>query len=273
MATDKQRVVETHRLTRVYGDGGLVRALDGVDLDVYAGEFVAIVGPSGSGKSTLLNVLGALDRPSSGEVIINGTPLSKVRNLDVFRSRTVGFVFQMHNLIPTLTALENIEVPMYEVTWNPRARRRRAVELLGLVGLSKRGKFLPNQLSGGERLRVAIARALANSPAIMLADEPTGNLDTQNTAEIMHLLQRINAEQGTTILAVTHNHEVASGTQRVITLRDGRIAGDVRLGDPFDRDLFDFKQSPLGRAIVSGAHVPEDLRAVAPALRRALERV
>jgi ABC-type lipoprotein export system ATPase subunit len=273
MTSDRRLVVETHKLTRVYGDGGEVRALDGVDLDVNAGEFLAIVGPSGSGKSTLLNILGALDRPSSGAVIINGTSLAKLRNLDGFRSRTVGFVFQMHNLIPTLTALENVEVPMYEVTWNPRARRRRAVELLERVGLHKRGGFLPNQLSGGERQRVAIARALANNPAIVLADEPTGNLDTQNTADIMRLLQRINTEQGTTIIAVTHNHEVASSTQRVITLRDGRIAEDVRLSDPFDRDLFDFKQSPLGRAIVAGVDLPGDLADIAPQLRRAFERV
>ena len=168
-AEDKPIVVETRDLTRVYGDGGQVRALDGVSFTVRAGEFVAIVGPSGSGKSTLLNLLGALDRPTLGEVIINGKPLSRIRNLDRLRSRAIGFVFQMHNLIPTLTAAENVEVPLHETMWNPLARRHRAAELLEVVGLSPRRNYLPGQMSGGERQRVAIARALANRPALVLA--------------------------------------------------------------------------------------------------------
>jgi ABC-type lipoprotein export system ATPase subunit len=268
-------VVETHKLTKMYGDGTDVKALDAVDLEVNAGEFVAIVGPSGSGKSTLLNLLGALDRPTSGEVIINGTPLSKVRNLDKFRSHTVGFVFQMHNLIPALTALENVEVPLHASMWNPIQRKHRAEQLLDLVHLSHRRHYLPGQMSGGERQRVAIARALANHPALVLADEPTGNLDTQNTADIMKLLQEINATQGATIIAVTHNHEVASATGRVITLRDGRIHSDVRVGSAFDRDLIDLKNSSLGRAIEANEieALPADVKSIAPALKDLFARL
>ncbi|MFN8474011.1 MAG: ABC transporter ATP-binding protein [Anaerolineae bacterium] len=266
-------VVETHALTKVYGNGHQVRALDGVDMIVRAGEFIAIVGPSGSGKSTLLNMLGALDRPTSGEVIINGTPLSKVRNLDRFRSQTVGFVFQIHNLIPTLTALENVEVPMYETKLHGRKRRARAEELLTLVGLGQRLGFLPSKLSGGERQRVAIARALANRPAIILADEPTGNLDSHNTQEIMGLLNDLNRSQGTTLLVVTHNHEVARATRRIITIRDGKVQRDIRLRTVFDSDLYDLKSSTLGEAIMSGEGVPDELRDIAPQLRAALERV
>lgn len=272
-AEDEPSVIETRDLTRVYGDGGQVRALDGVSFKVRAGEFVAIVGPSGSGKSTLLNLLGALDRPTSGDVIINGKSLSRIRNLDRLRSRAIGFVFQMHNLIPTLTAAENVEVPLQETMWNPLARRHRAAELLEVVGLSPRRNYLPGQMSGGERQRVAIARALANRPALVLADEPTGNLDTQNTADIMRLLQEINVRQGATIIAVTHNHEVASATGRIITLRDGRIQSDVAVTTAFDRDLIDFKESPLGRAIVEGAALPPEYQRLGDALREALRRM
>jgi ABC-type lipoprotein export system ATPase subunit len=224
-------VVETRQLTKIYGDGSAVRALDAVELVVRAGEFLAIVGPSGSGKSTLLNLLGALDRPTSGEVIINGMSLSQVRDLDHFRSQTVGFVFQMHNLIPTLTARENVEVPMYETKLSGAQRRARTQELLALVGLAQRMNYLPNQMSGGERQRVAIARALANRPAIVLADEPTGNLDSKNTAEIMSLLAELNRAQGMTLIAVTHNLEVARAVRRVISIRDGKIQSDVDVRD------------------------------------------
>ena len=266
-------VVETQKLVKVYGDGDEVRALDEVNLVVHAGEFVAIVGPSGSGKSTLLHILGALDRPTSGEVIINGKPLSKVRNLDRFRSQTVGFVFQLHNLIPTLTAQENVEVPLYESRLGGSKRRARARELLALVGLSHRMHFLPNQMSGGERQRVAIARALANHPAIVLADEPTGNLDSKTTTEIMRLMNEVNRTQGTTLIAVTHNHEVASATRRIITLRDGKIQSDVLVRDSYERDLIDFKSSPLGQAILANEELPGKYQEVAPRLRQLLERV
>ncbi len=165
-------IVETRDLIKVYGDGAQVRALDGVSLRIERGEFVSVMGPSGSGKSTLLNMLGALDRPTEGTVLVNGQDMAKVRNLDTFRARTVGFIFQMHNLIPTLTARENVEVPMRGQPIGARKRHRRAKELLELVGLADRVNHLPNQLSGGERQRVAIARSLANQPAIVLADEP-----------------------------------------------------------------------------------------------------
>lgn len=248
MATS-DAIVETRELTKLYGDGTQVRALDGVNLVVGRGEFVAIVGPSGSGKSTLLNLIGALDRPTSGDIIIDGKSLSQVRDLDRFRSQTVGFVFQTHNLIPTLTARENVEIPLYESTLSEGKRRARAGELLNLVGLGKRMHFLPNQLSGGERQRVAIARALANHPAIVLADEPTGNLDSKNTTEILGLVSELNRTQGTTCIVVTHNHEVARATRRIITLRDGRIQRDIAITSAFDGDLYDLKSSALGQAI------------------------
>ena len=266
-------VIETRGLTKIYGEGVEIRALDSVDLAVRRGELIAIVGPSGSGKSTLLNMIGALDRPTSGEVIVNGTPLSQVRDLDRFRNRTVGFIFQTHNLIPTLTARENVEVPMVEAGLRAAERRRRALELLGLVGLAQRAEFMPNQLSGGERQRVAIARALANQPAILLADEPTGNLDSQNTQEIMALLAELNSSQGTTLLLVTHNHEVAQKAGRVITFRDGTIQHDVVLHSVFESELFDFKSSALGQAILSGEPLPDALRKLAPQLRELLEHV
>jgi putative ABC transport system ATP-binding protein len=267
-------VVETRDLTKVYaGDGEAVRALDGVNLVVRAGEFIALVGPSGSGKSTLLNMIGALDQPSSGEVIIEGTPLGQVRDLDRFRGQTIGFVFQVHNLIPTLTARENVEVPMYETRTSGAVRRARAVELLALVGLGKRVDFLPNQLSGGERQRVAIARALANRPAIILADEPTGQLDSKTTADIMELLTELNQAQGTTLIVVTHNHEVACAARRMITIRDGAIQRDVTFRTPFERELLDFKSSPLGQALLRNQDLPGELREVAPQLRALLDRV
>ncbi len=270
--TENTLVVETRDLVKLYGDGAQVRALDGVNMKVSAGEFLSIVGPSGSGKSTLLNLLGALDRPTSGDIIINGVSLARVRDLDHFRRQMVGFVFQTHNLIPTLTARENVEVPMQGSLLGAGKRRARADELLGLVGLGQRKDFLPNQLSGGERQRVAIARALANRPAILLADEPTGNLDSQTTADIMRLLAELNRTQGATLLVVTHNHEVARATRRVITLRDGRIQQDVAVKSAFDSDWLDFKSSSLGQAILQGGCVPEQLHELAPQLRALLEK-
>ncbi len=266
-------ILETRGLSRVYGEKVPVKALDGVDLQIRKGEVVAIVGPSGSGKSTLLNLIGALDRPTAGEVIVDGTPLSRVRNLDRFRGRTIGFIFQSHNLLPTLTARENVEVPMYELPLRPGQRRARAKELLALVGLAERGDHLPNQLSGGERQRVAIARALANSPSILLADEPTGNLDSKNTADVVALLGRLNREQGVTMVIVTHNTEVAAAAQRVITFRDGKILRDVSMSNELERELLELKRSPLGQAILRGDHLPPALAEVAPVLHELLERV
>jgi ABC-type lipoprotein export system ATPase subunit len=266
-------VLETRQLTRVYGERVPVTALNGVDLRIRAGEVAAIVGPSGSGKSTLLNLIGALDRPSSGEVIVDGTPLSQVRDLDRFRGRTIGFIFQSHNLLPTLTARENVEVPMYELPLRPAQRRARASELLELVGLAKRGSHLPNQLSGGERQRVAVARALANRPAIVLADEPTGNLDTKTTADIMALLGDLNRQQGVTLVIVTHNTEVAAAAQRVITIRDGRIQRDVAMSNVLEQELLELKSSALGQAILRGDELPPELAEIAPRLHELLERV
>jgi ABC-type lipoprotein export system ATPase subunit len=252
MTTTTESIVETRDLMKVYGDGAEVRALDGVNLIVHEGEFLAVMGPSGSGKSTLLNMIGALDRPTSGQVIVNGQDLATVKDLDRFRARAVGFVFQMHNLLPTLSALENVEVPMYGQPISSRARRKRAVELLEQVGLGDRLHFLPAQLSGGERQRVAIARSLANEPAIVLADEPTGNLDSQSGAEVMAVLQELNRTRGMTIIVVTHDRAVARATQRRVTLQDGRIVDDHLVGDPFLEDLREFARTRLGEMIMAG---------------------
>jgi putative ABC transport system ATP-binding protein len=245
-------LIETQGLTKLYGDGEQVRALDRVDLAIGAGEMVAVMGPSGSGKSTLLNMVGGLDQPTSGQVVINGKDLAKVRNLDTFRAQTVGFVFQLHNLLPTLTAVENVEVPMRGQPIRHRLRRERARELMGLVGLSDRMNHLPSQLSGGQRQRVAIARALANRPCLILADEPTGNLDTTAGEEIMNLLADLNVSQGTTIIVVTHDRRVARATDRILTMRDGRITDDHRVVDPLTEDLRELGRSRLGQRLLSG---------------------
>jgi len=208
-------------LVKTYPDGD-VRAVRGASVAVAAGEFVAVTGPSGCGKSTLLHLLGGLDRPDAGEVSFRGEPLSRM-DLDAFRARRLGFVFQSFHLIPTLTAVENVQVPMFESDL-PRPRRAgRARELLEVVGLSHRAGHLPRRLSVGERQRVAIARALANEPALLLADEPTGNLDSSTQAEVLDLLARLRAERGLTLLVVTHGDEVARAADRVVRMKDGRI--------------------------------------------------
>jgi ABC-type lipoprotein export system ATPase subunit len=277
MTDEKRIVVETNNLTKIYGDGDGVRALDGVSFTIHAGEFVAVMGPSGSGKSTLLNILGALDRPTSGVCKVNDQDLAKVKDLDRFRSKTVGFVFQLHNLIPTLTALENVEVPLQEEKMNDGARRKRAEELLNLVSLSDRVHFMPSQLSGGQRQRVAIARALANHPAIILADEPTGNLDSKSTDEIMDLLRNLNREHGTTFIIVTHNPAVARAADRIVTVRDGKIRRDEKIDNVYLEDLREFKESALGHAILDG-NVPQELNGigmdkVAPQVKEVLEKI
>ncbi|MBN1872657.1 MAG: ABC transporter ATP-binding protein [Anaerolineae bacterium] len=246
-------IIETRHLTKIYGNGTeKIHALDGVSVQIAPGEFVAVMGPSGSGKSTLLNMLGALDRPTEGQILVNGQDLKKIRNLDRFRARTVGFVFQLHNLIPTLNSLENIEVPMVGQMSGGRKRRQRARELLGLVDLADRARHLPNQLSGGQRQRVAIARALANQPALILADEPTGNLDSQSGADVIKLLRKLNQELGTTIIIVTHDPAVARQTDRVLVMRDGNIADDHQVGHPFEEDLKEFRDSGLGQSLLAG---------------------
>jgi ABC-type lipoprotein export system ATPase subunit len=218
----KKPLLRVVGVSRTYDDGA-VHALSDVSLIVELGEYVAIMGPSGSGKSTLLNLLGTLDRPSSGEIYFEGQPLSKLPHLDKFRSHTLGFVFQSFYLLPTLTALENVQIPMFEGTLRRRERVRRAEELLATVGLAHRAKHLPSKLSVGERQRVAIARALANAPRLLLADEPTGNLDSTSGAGVLDLFDQLHREQGLTLIVITHGTEVAARAGRTITIRDGRI--------------------------------------------------
>ena len=255
---DNDFVVVAENLGKIYGDGGTVRALDGVNLKIRRGEMLAVMGPSGSGKSTLLNILGALDLPSSGTISVAGQDISQMKDLDGFRSKTVGFVFQLHNLIPTLTTLENVEIPLYEEKIDTASRRKRAEKLLRVVGLSDRKDHLPNQMSGGQRQRAAIARALANNPAIILADEPTGNLDSKSTDEIMQLLRQLNREQGTTIIVVTHNPAVARFANRIITVRDGKILRDERVENVYLEDLKEFMDTALGHKLQEGV-VPTEV--------------
>jgi putative ABC transport system ATP-binding protein len=219
-------VVRTVGLTRRYKMGdAFVDALRGVDLTIARGEFVALVGPSGSGKSTVLNLIGGLDRPTSGQVWINGTELSASdeQTLTRHRRQHVGFVFQTFNLLPRLTAEENVALPLMFSGVPEKERRARARALLERVGLGPRLTHRPTQLSGGEQQRVAIARALIGQPALLLADEPTGNLDTNNGAEIMALLKELNQERGLTLLVVTHDPEVAAFADRIVKLRDGQV--------------------------------------------------
>jgi len=270
-----EELIRTTNLTKIYGSGeASVRALDGVNLTVPRGELVAVMGPSGCGKSTLLNMLGALDQPTSGEVWVAGENLARLRNVDTFRAKTVSFVFQLHNLLPTLSAQENVEVPM-QGHLSPGKRRERAKKLLEMVGLVERGSALPSQLSGGQRQRVAVARALANNPALILADEPTGSLDTQSGEEVLTLLADLNRTQGTTIVLVTHDRRVAQATQRIVRMSDGRIVSDHLLLDPLEEDLRTLADSRLGQAILrnnglKASYLDADER---EALRRLLEKV
>jgi ABC-type lipoprotein export system ATPase subunit len=218
-------LLETRNLAKSYDDGR-IQALRGVDVRIMAGEFVAISGPSGSGKSTLLHLLGGLDRPTSGEIFFKGTSLSDSFDLDSYRSQRIGFVFQAFHLLPTLRALENVQIPMFEGKLSARERREKAEVLLKEVGLEHRLQQYPNELSAGERQRVAIARSLANDPEVLLADEPTGNLDTENAVKIMAILTGIRAQRNMTLIVVTHESEVARGAQRNIHIRDGRIQTD-----------------------------------------------
>ncbi len=250
--SERPTVVETHDLVKIYGDGAAIRALDNVDLTILKGEFLTVMGPSGSGKSTLLNMIGALDKPTQGQVVVNGEDLATIKDVDRFRARTVGFVFQLHNLLPALTARENVEVPMHGQSMGEQEMRQRAEHLLELVGLPDRMRHLPSQLSGGQRQRVAVARALANDPAIILADEPTGSLDTQSGGEIMDLLETINRDQGTTILIVTHDPKIARRTRRILTMRDGKIVDDHRVQSLVKEDLRELAHSRLGELLLNG---------------------
>ncbi len=223
-------MIELHDVWRLYHMGGeTINALAGIDLKVSEGEFITIVGPSGSGKSTLLNIIGGLDTPTIGRIEVDGQDLSKAsdRDLSLYRNKKVGFIFQTFNLQPTHTALENVSLPLMFAKVPLWRRKRIASEVMKTVGLSDRLRHKPNQLSGGERQRVAIARALVNDPKILLADEPTGNLDSKTGEQIMELLTRLNKERGITLLLVTHDVKTADYADRMLRMLDGQIAESV----------------------------------------------
>lgn len=215
-------IVEIKGLEKSY-EKGRIKALNGIDLEIKKGEFVSIIGPSGSGKSTLLNMLGALDIANSGSINVAGYDLTKKKRLDQFRSKKIGFIFQLHNLIPNISVLENVEIPMFEGKLSGKMRKERALELLNLVSLEDKAKIRPTKLSGGERQRVAIARALANEPEIILADEPTGSLDSRTSKKILEQLNKLHKEKNVTLIIVTHDMNVAKLADRVIEVLDGKI--------------------------------------------------
>jgi ABC-type lipoprotein export system ATPase subunit len=231
MNEPKKALLRARGLRKEYGkDEGLVRALDDIDLDIACGETVAVMGPSGCGKSTLLHLLGGLDRPSSGELWLDDRRIDQLgeRVLARLRRREIGFIFQAFHLMDELTARENVELPALLARRSPREARKRALSLLEEVGLADRGDHLPSALSGGQRQRVAIARALVNEPTVVLADEPTGNLDSTATYEVLRLLARLRAS-GLTVVIVTHDERVAATADRLISMRDGAFVDDTRL--------------------------------------------
>ena len=223
-------VIEMRGIVKSFyvGTPNELEILHGIDLTIRRGEFVSIVGASGSGKSTLMNIIGALDHQTAGEYVLDGVPMTEMSSnrLSDVRSAKIGFVFQTFNLIPRSTALGNVELPMLYAGVPRGERRRRALELLELVGMSDRAKHRPNELSGGQKQRVAIARAMANDPAILLADEPTGALDSATGRLVMDIFHRLHREQGKTIVLITHNNDLAEETERILTLRDGNIVGE-----------------------------------------------
>lgn len=222
-------IISMKDITKEYPfSGGVVRALRGVDVEIRKGSFMSIMGPSGSGKSTLMNIIGCLDRQTSGTYILNGTDVSTmdIDELAHIRNREIGFVFQSYNLLPKTNALRNVEMPMIYARMKRHDRLKRSAELLELVGLGHRIHHLPSEMSGGERQRVSIARSLANDPDLILADEPTGNLDTQMSAEIMGILRDLN-KQGKTIIIVTHEPDIARQTEEIIHIRDGKVSAET----------------------------------------------
>lgn len=214
--------VEIKDLKKSY-ENGQIKALNGIDLTIKEGEFVSIIGPSGSGKSTLLNMLGALDLPDSGSIKVAGYDLLSNTKLNEFRGEKLGFIFQLHNLIPNISVVENVEIPMFTKGWSSKQMRERALNLLDIVGLKDKAKQMPNKLSGGERQRVAIARALANEPSIILADEPTGSLDSKTSNKILKQLTKLHKEENVTLIVVTHDMNVAKLADRVVEVLDGKI--------------------------------------------------
>lgn len=227
------KILEVKNLSKTYGKGDtMVKALDNVSFSVEQGEFVAIIGPSGSGKSTMLHILGGVDTPTSGQVIINNTDISTLNEtaLAVFRRRQIGLIYQFYNLIPILTVEENLTLPLLLDGRKPD--KRITDNLIEKLGLSKRLTHLPNQLSGGQQQRVSIGRALVNNPALLLADEPTGNLDSENSKEIITLLRKFNKEQKQTVIIITHDEKIALAADRIISIEDGKITRDeVRMGE------------------------------------------
>jgi putative ABC transport system ATP-binding protein len=219
---NNENIIEIHGLKKSYENGKII-ALSGVDLEIKKGEFVSIIGPSGSGKSTLLNMLGALDVADEGTVKVAGVDLTKTKDLSTFRSQEIGFVFQLHNLIPNLTALENVQIPMLETPLSGKKMEERAMELLRSVELEDKINQKPTKLSGGQRQRVAIARALVNHPSIILADEPTGSLDSKTGDIILNILKDLHKKENVTLVMVTHEPYVANMAERTITVRDGKI--------------------------------------------------
>lgn len=243
-------MLEVRNLTKIYKTGSLeVKALNGIDFAVEDGEFVAIMGPSGSGKSTLLHILGCLDRPTSGEYLLGGEPVQNKSDsrLSEVRNRRIGFIFQSFNLLPRMTALQNVELPLIYRGLPAAERRRRALAALEAVGLADRVQHRPLQLSGGQQQRVAIARALVGDPDLLLADEPTGNLDSKSGVEVLSLLQALNRE-GRTIVMVTHDERVAAHTKRIVRLLDGAIQSDEVVAEPIraEADLGFAETSDVG---------------------------
>ena len=225
---DTTPIFEALDVTKEY-DQGRVQALRGVSLRIEDGEFVSIIGTSGSGKSTLLHLLGSLDRPSSGTLRFKGDDIAELSDPAEFRAREIGYIFQSFHLLPTFTIEENVQIPMFGLPGNTaKSRRQRAVELLDAVGLSHRLGHLPSKLSGGERQRAAIARSLANNPTVLLADEPTGNLDSDTAVQIMKLLEKLHEERRTTMVLVTHDIDVAETASRIVQMKDGRIISDPK---------------------------------------------
>ena len=222
MSNDTGPAVDVRNVVKTF-DKGRTRAVDGASLRIERGEFVSITGPSGCGKSTLLHLIASLERPDSGEITVEGEDILRLRDLSRYRARTIGMVFQLHNLLPNLSASDNVQVPMYETSLPARERRSRALQLLALVDMEGMAKKRPTELSGGERQRVAIARALSNDPPVILADEPTGNLDSKAGQRVLETLRGIQRDRGVTLLLVSHNPAIAGAADRVVEMLDGAI--------------------------------------------------